>query len=74
MKYNYVIIIEKSKNGYSAYVPDLPGCIASAKTELTTRKLIAEAIDMHIETMLEDGDKVPQPTSKSFELKVEVAA
>jgi predicted RNase H-like HicB family nuclease len=74
MKYNFTYIIEKSKTGYSAYVPDLPGCIAAAKTVGLVKRLIAGAIKMHIETMLEDGDKIPVPTSKSYELKIEIAA
>jgi predicted RNase H-like HicB family nuclease len=60
MKYLY--IIEKGKRNYSAYVPDLPGCVAAAKTKAETEKLIKEAIEFHIEGMLLDGEKIPKPT------------
>lgn len=59
----YAIIIEKGANGYSAYVPDLPGCIAAGDTVEEVRTLIAEAVQMHLEGMREDGDPVPEPTS-----------
>jgi predicted RNase H-like HicB family nuclease len=59
----YAIIIETEGNGCSAYVPDLPGCIAAGDTVEEVRKLIAEAIQMHLEGMREDGDPVPEPTS-----------
>ena len=70
MKYLY--IIEQGKNNYSAYVPDLPGCAAAGKTKAETEKLIREAIEFHIEGMIENGEKIPQPTTKAsgyFELK-----
>ena len=59
----YAIIIENDGNGCSAYVPDLPGCIAAGDTVEEVRKLIAEAVQMHLEGMREDGDPVPEPTS-----------
>jgi len=70
MKYLY--IIEKGKNNFSAYVPDLPGCAAAGKTKAETEKLIKEAIEFHIEGMLLNGEKIPEPTTKAsgyFELK-----
>jgi predicted RNase H-like HicB family nuclease len=59
----YLFIIEKGKNNYSAYVPDLPGCVAAAKTESETISLIKEAIEFHIEGMLLNGEKLPKPTT-----------
>jgi predicted RNase H-like HicB family nuclease len=59
----YAIIIETDESGCSAYVPDLPGCIAAGATVEEVRTLIAEAIQMHLEGMREDGDLVPEPTS-----------
>jgi predicted RNase H-like HicB family nuclease len=59
----YAIIIENDGQGCSAYVPDLPGCIAAAETVQEVRKLITEAIQMHLEGMREDGDCIPEPTS-----------
>ena len=68
----YAVIIEKGENGYGAYVPDLPGCIAAAATRKEVRKLIHEAIEFHIEGLREDGEPVPKPAS-SIEF-IEVAA
>ena len=70
MKYLY--IIEKGKNNYSAYVPDLPGCAAAAKTKSETEKLIKEAIEFHIEGMIEEGEKLPASITQDsgfFEFK-----
>jgi predicted RNase H-like HicB family nuclease len=58
----YAVIYEKGRRNYSAYVPDLPGCVAAAKTLKETQKLIREAIELHLQGMREDGDKVPEPT------------
>lgn len=59
----YVALIAKTRTGYSAHVPDLPGCIAAAKTYSRIVKLIHEAIEFHIEGMLLHGEDVPQPTT-----------
>ena len=59
----YVVIFEKGENSYGASVPDLPGCIAVAKTMAEVKELIAEAIEFHIEGLREDGEVVPQPSS-----------
>ena len=59
----YAIVVEKAKNNYSAYVPDLPGCIATGATIEETEREIRDAIELHIEGMIEDGLPVPQPTS-----------
>ena len=59
----YLVIFEKSKSGYGAYVPDLPGCVAAAKTKNETEILIYEAIKFHLEGLIEEGIKMPSPTS-----------
>lgn len=59
----YAIVIEKAPNNYSAYVPDLPGCVATGKTVAATEKNIREAIRFHLEGMEEDGTPVPEPTA-----------
>ena len=59
----YAIVIEKAKANYSAYVPDLPGCIATAATVHEVENEIREAIRFHIEGLKEDGLAVPSPTS-----------
>ena len=59
----YLYIIEQGKNNFSAYVPDLPGCVSAGKTKAETEKLIKEAIEFHIEGMILDGEKIPEPIS-----------
>jgi predicted RNase H-like HicB family nuclease len=61
---NYAIVIEKSSNGYGAYVPDLPGCVAVAETEREVRELIREAIELHLDGLREDDVPVPQPVTR----------
>lgn len=60
----YAIVIEKAENNYSAYVPDLPGCIATGATIEEIESEIREAIKFHLEGMREDGESVPSPTSQ----------
>lgn len=62
----YAVVIEKAGRSYSAYVPDLPGCIATGATDRTVEKLIREAIALHIAGMREDGLAVPKPTARAF--------
>ncbi len=59
----YGIIIEKGEHNCSAYVPDLPGCIATGPTVEETKERIREAIHLHLEGMRQDGDTVPAPTT-----------
>ena len=59
----YAVVIEKAEDNYSAYVPDLPGCIATGTTVAQTEVEIREAIRFHIEGMREDGLPIPQPSS-----------
>jgi len=68
----YTVFIEPTATGYSAYVPDLPGCIAAASSLEETRQLIKEAIEFHIEAMRDNGDVVPEPTQ--YVEQVEVSA
>jgi predicted RNase H-like HicB family nuclease len=58
----YTVFFEQTGNGFSAYVPDLPGCIAAGATIEETRQLIREAIEFHIEGMKLHGEAVPEPT------------
>jgi len=60
---NFAVIYEKTRTGYSAYVPDLPGCVAGGATFEETADLIRGAIALHLETMREDGDSIPEPTT-----------
>lgn len=59
----YAVIYEKTSTGYSAYAPDIPGCIAAGGTRKETESLMREAIEMHLEGLKEDGEPVPQPTT-----------
>jgi predicted RNase H-like HicB family nuclease len=61
----YIVIYERSKNGYGAYVPDLPGLGVVGNTLDDTKKLIREGIEAHIQVMREHGEVVPEPTSTS---------
>ncbi len=69
----YAVIIEGEGDSYSAYVPELPGCIAAGKSIAQVEKLIREAIEFHIEGMREAGEPVPPPTSTGTTI-VEVPA
>jgi predicted RNase H-like HicB family nuclease len=59
----YAIVIEKAEGNYSAYVPDLPGCVATGDTLTDVEREIRDAIRFHIEGLREDGLPVPQPIS-----------
>ena len=69
----YLVVVEKSENGFGAYVPDLPGCVAVADTREEVVTLIQEAIEFHIEGLKESRDPVPQPTSQSELVDVHAA-
>jgi predicted RNase H-like HicB family nuclease len=59
----YAVVIEKVERNYSAYVPDLPGCVATAATVEAIEAEIRDAIRFHIEGLRTDGLQVPEPTS-----------
>ena len=61
----YVVILEKGKESFGAYVPDLPGCVAVAETKKEVTKLIKEAIEFHLEGLREEGMIIPEPQSSS---------
>jgi predicted RNase H-like HicB family nuclease len=60
----YAIVIEKTEGNYSAYVPDLPGCVATGATVAEVESQIREAIAFHVEGMREDGLPIPPPSSQ----------
>lgn len=66
----YTVLYEKTSTGYSAHVPDLPGCIAAGSTLEETEQLMREAVEMHLEGMKEDGDPIPMPTTIAKEITV----
>ena len=59
----YAVIFEKGPTSVGAYVPDLPGCVAVGQTAEQVRKLIAEAIEFHVEGLRRAGEPAPEPTS-----------
>lgn len=59
--HRFLIVIEKAKRNYSAYSPDLPGCVATGNTKEETEDNMHKAIEMHIQGLLEDGLPIPEP-------------
>jgi predicted RNase H-like HicB family nuclease len=69
----YLVVIEQSTQGFGAYVPDLPGCVTAGASQDEVLQLIREAIEMHIEAMLKDGESVPAPASRAALVDIGVA-
>ena len=61
----YLVIVEETETGYSAFSPDLPGCVATGKTRDEVEQTMRDAIQFHIDGMREDGDPIPVPHSYS---------
>lgn len=59
----YAIVIEKAASNYAAYVPDLPGCVATGATREETERLLREAIELHLEGLAQDGLPIPEPSA-----------
>ncbi len=57
----YVVVYEETPTGFSAYVPDLPGCVAAGETREKTERLIREAIAFHLEGLRESDEPIPEP-------------
>lgn len=57
----YLIVIERTETGYSAYSPDLPGCVATGATVVETEQAMREAMEFHVEGLREDGEPIPEP-------------
>lgn len=68
----YLIVIEKTGTGYSAYSPDLDGCVATGSTKQEVEQNIREAIAFHVEGLRDEGYSVPQPASYSTYVDVTV--
>ena len=69
----YAVVFEKAPDNWAAYVPDLPGCVTTGLTLEETRRLIAEAVEFHIEGMRLHGEHVPEPTSVVGTVEVQAA-
>ena len=70
----YTVGIERTPNNYAAYVPDLPGCVASADTRKEVLKETRDAIAFHIEGMREDGEPIPEPQTTAAVVDAAVTA
>ena len=68
----YLVVIEETSTGYSAFSPDVPGCIATGATQTEVRLRMQQALEFHVEGLRADGDSVPRSTTSSC--YVEVAA
>ena len=66
----YAVIYERGERNWSAYVPDLPGCIATGETREETQRLIREAIEFHIEGLVADGEPIPEATTEAETIAV----
>jgi predicted RNase H-like HicB family nuclease len=66
----YAVVYEKINTGYSAYVPDLPGCIATGRSLRLTKERMAKAMEIHLASMREDGDPIPVPTTATDYIRV----
>jgi predicted RNase H-like HicB family nuclease len=69
----FLILIEKGDANYSAYVPDLPGCVATGETLEEVRANMRQAIKMHVEGMLEDREPIPVPQTMAEYLDIPVS-
>ena len=67
---DYVVVYEKTATGYSAYVPDLPGCITTGTSLSDTKRNMQEAIRGHLAVMREFGDPIPQPTTEVERIRI----
>jgi len=68
----YTVVLEQAPNNWSAYVPDLPGCVAAADTRAEVERLIREAMLLYVEATLEKGDPVPAPGSWTLTVEVPI--
>ena len=69
----YVVIVEQGENGFGAYVPDLPGCVAVGETKDEALRLIQQATGLHLESLRDEGLTPPEPSSSSEYVEVGVA-
>jgi len=70
----YLVVIERANGNYSAYLPDLPGCVAAGDTVEEVLQLIRRAVDMHLSGMEEDGLTIPEPSARADYVSLEKAS
>jgi predicted RNase H-like HicB family nuclease len=73
MTYRYLVVLEKEGRSYGASVPDLPGCVAVARTLPAAKKLIRDGIALHVEDLIARGDKVPKPGASMDYIEAKIA-
>ena len=61
----YLVVIEKTGTGYSAYSPDIPGCVSTGRTKQAAKRNMREAIEFHLEGLRLEGEEIPLPQSSS---------
>ena len=66
----YLIVLERTRTGFSAYSPDLPGCVSTGRTRKQCEKNMQEAIEFHIDGLREEGEPVPEPSTSAAFVKV----
>ncbi len=66
----YLIVVEKTESGYSAFAPDIPGCGSTGETKEEVEKNIQEAIAFHLEGLREEGFEIPEPSSYSSYIQI----
>lgn len=66
----YLVVYEKTDTGYSAYIPDLPGCVSVGESEAEVKEMIQEAVEFHLESMRADGDPIPEPSTSAELIEV----
>ncbi len=66
----YLVVVEETEPGYSAYYPDVPGCVATGSTREEAEKKIREAVEFHFEGLREEGYSLPEPKSYSSYIKI----
>jgi predicted RNase H-like HicB family nuclease len=69
--YRFLIVIEKANRNYSAYCPDLPGCVATGKNREETERNMHEAVEMHVQGMLEDNLPIPESVAIAEYIAIE---
>jgi predicted RNase H-like HicB family nuclease len=67
---SYTVLFERGPRNWSAYVPDLPGCIATGKTRQDVKRRIREAIEFHIEGLRRHGEVIPEPSVEAGEVSI----
>ena len=70
----FLAVVEKTRTGYSAFCPDLPGCVAAAKTKSACERLLKSAIRFHLGGMLKEGLRLPKPRAYTTTLEVLAAS